>query len=119
MAYKLKFDTGETVSFENQPTDADIEEVVKKLGIKPKKSTILEAPTVLLKEKKSLSSAGSIVDVLKGVGKGIGSTAYGMGSLLEKGAAKLTGQKTLSQTITGKEAIEKPEFLTPQNTPEN
>lgn len=58
MAYKLKFDTGETVSFENQPTDADVEEVVKKLGIKPKNSTILEAPVV--KQKGVLEKFGDV-----------------------------------------------------------
>jgi hypothetical protein len=67
---------------------------------------------------KSLFDSVSIVDVVKGISKGIGSTAYGMGSLLEKSASKLTGQKTLSQTITGKENLEKPKYLTPQNTPE-
>jgi hypothetical protein len=42
--YKVKFDTGQTVDFQNQPTDADIEEVVKKLGIKPKSASIPEEP---------------------------------------------------------------------------
>jgi hypothetical protein len=42
--YKVKFDTGQTVDFQNQPTDADIEEVVKKLGIKPQTSEIPQTP---------------------------------------------------------------------------
>ena len=29
MAYKVKFDTGETVSFENEPTDQNIKKVAK------------------------------------------------------------------------------------------
>jgi archaellum component FlaC len=67
---------------------------------------------------KSLLATWSWIDVLKWAGKGILSSAYGMWEMLEKTAAKLTWQKTLSQTITGKEDIEKPSYITPQNTAE-
>ena len=40
MVYKLKFDTGQVVSFQNEPTNEDIEEVVRKLGIKPKSASV-------------------------------------------------------------------------------
>lgn len=48
--YKVKFDTGQIVDFQNQPTDADIEEVVQKLGIKPKKAEIPQEITPIRKE---------------------------------------------------------------------
>jgi hypothetical protein len=57
MSYKVKFDTGQTVSFEKEPTDADIEEVVKSLGIKPKSATIPEEP----KKKGLLQKATDVV----------------------------------------------------------
>jgi hypothetical protein len=76
MAYEVKFDTGEVVSFANQPSDQDIEEVVKKLGIKPKSATIPETP-----QKKSLGQkvldAGTSVSSFFG-GKGISELAGGL-----------------------------------------
>jgi len=61
MSYKVKFDTGEVVDFQNEPTDADIEEVVKKLGIKPKTATIPE-------NTKPLDTRGTGQKILEGVG---------------------------------------------------
>jgi hypothetical protein len=69
-------------------------------------------------QKKSLFAAGSGVDVLKGAGKGILSSAYGMGSLLEKTSAKIFGQPTLTKVLTGKDEISKPNYIVPQNTAE-
>ena len=71
MPYKLKFDTGETVSFENEPTDADVEEVVKKLGIKPKSASIPE--TSPIQQKQDYSGIGSSVT---NFGKSIAQTGY-------------------------------------------
>jgi hypothetical protein len=56
--YKVKFDTGETVDFQNEPTDADIEEVVKSLGIKPKSATIPEEATKTKPKKDFLDKVG-------------------------------------------------------------
>ena len=77
--YKVKFDTGETITFDKQPTDKDIEDVVKKLGIKPKTATIPEQP----KENKSLLSkiGAGITDFATGVQKGAAKTAFNVGSL--------------------------------------
>jgi hypothetical protein len=52
----------------------------------------------------------------KGFFKGIGSTAFNTGKLLEKTASKITGQETLTKAITGKEITEKPESLEPEGT---
>lgn len=81
MAYEVKFDTGQTVSFQNEPTDADIEEVVKKLGIKPKSATIPETP----KKKGILEKTTDIVTSIfpgKKVGESIGTLAgFGLSKL--------------------------------------
>lgn len=64
--YKVKFDTGETVSFEKQPTDADIEDAVKSLGIKPKQAVIPESSV----PKKSFSEkTAGVLDTIFGGGK--------------------------------------------------
>lgn len=77
--YKVKFDTGEIVDFANQPTDQDIEDVVKKLGIKPKTSTV---PQEAKPQKDLLSKATGIVGKIfpgKQVGEAIGTLAgYGI-----------------------------------------
>jgi hypothetical protein len=61
MAYKVKFDTGEVVDFQNEPTDADIDEVVKRLNIKPKSATIPE-------DTKSEDTRGRGQKILEGIG---------------------------------------------------
>lgn len=84
--YKVKFDTGETVSFQNQPTDADIEEVVKKLGIKPK--TAIAPDTQPLQKKDLLQKAtGVVTSIFPGgkVGEAIGTLGgYGLTAAKEK-----------------------------------
>ena len=86
--YKVKFDTGEIVDFQNQPTDADIEEVVKNLGIKPKSASIPETlPQTKKPETGFLEKLGKFEkDIATGVGKGATSTAVGLGQLALKGA---------------------------------
>ena len=89
MAYKVKFDTGETISFENQPTDADIEDVVRKLGIKPKNAVIPENQQQPQKD-------------LLGKTEGILSSVVGgkkIGEAIGTGIAKLTVPKEQRQYI--------------------
>lgn len=76
--YNVKFDTGETVSFQNQPTDQDIEEVVKTLGIKPKSATI---PSSSVQPQNNGESG--LGGFSTGVAKGEISTVKGLGSLGE------------------------------------
>lgn len=92
--YKVKFDTGETVSFQNQPTDADIEEVITKLGIKPKTA---EIPKEEPAKKGGLQRATDIVTSIFPGGK--------IGESIGTGIAKLRATP------------EEKEFITPGPTP--
>lgn len=114
MSYKVKFDTGQVVEFQNMPTDADIEDVVKKLGIKPKKA---EAP----QEQQAPKGTGSIGgDILRGIGKGATSTVLGLGQLALKGYSAipgLPGKELVKQSIATGEDI-KATQLKPETTAE-
>lgn len=57
MPYKVKFDTGEVVTFDKQPTDADIEEVVKKHNIRAKSGIIPPMPKDTPQQQADKSSA--------------------------------------------------------------
>ena len=73
--YKVNFDTGETVTFQNQPTDKDIEDVVKSLGIKPKAATAPE--TAAAPKKDFLQKASDAVSTIfpgKQIGQAIGTS---------------------------------------------
>ena len=111
MSYKVKFDTGQTVEFQNQPSDTDIEEVVKKLGIKPKSASIPEEP-------KQQKRFGGIGDVLTGIGKGATQTAVGLGQVALKGynlIPGLPGKDLVRQSIETGEDIKRTQ-LAPENT---
>ena len=82
--YKVKFDTGETVSFQNQPTDADIEDVVKKLGIKPKQATTPEP----LPQEKPLPI---LTNEQGGVGTAIKDVSVGAGKAFVRGTRDVAG----------------------------
>jgi hypothetical protein len=117
--YKLKFDTGETVSFENEPTDADIEEVVKSLGIKPKAATIPQGSAQPKQPKKSFIQKASefVPNLAIGAAKEAGSTIAGAASLGERilqAPLKTLGMKTSEQT--GVEQLGVREKLQPTNT---
>lgn len=107
MAYEVKFDTGQTVSFQNQPTDSDIEEVVKQLGIKPKSATIPETTPkkgILQKATDVVTSIfpggkiGESIGTLAGLGITAGKEKLG---LIPKGSTSLydTSAPTPLQTV--------------------
>lgn len=92
MAYKVKFDTGQTVEFQSQPTDADIEEVVKSLGIKPKSATAPnDAPEEAPKKDLLTKAEGVVGNIFPGrqVGQAIGTLG---GLAFEKAKGALGGQ---------------------------
>jgi len=98
--YKLKFDTGETVSFENEPTDADIEEVVKKLGIKPKSATVPKDSIQPIKKQGNIIERG----LEKASNLTFGTFGKTTGGLITQGiasGAKLVGQATGSEKVFG------------------
>ncbi len=113
MTYKVRFDTGQTVDFQNKPTDADIEEVVKRLGIKPKK-----AETPQEKEGQLATTGRELKEVGAGVLRGLGSTFTGLGQLTLKGASFIPPLKKIAERgiQTGEEI--KKEFLTPETPAE-
>lgn len=56
----------------------------------------------------------AVTETWKGAGKEFLSQAYNMGTALENITAKVTGQKTLTETLTGKKAV-KPSYTIPSN----
>lgn len=109
MSYKVKFDTGETITFDKPPTDKDIEDVVKKLGIKPKNAVVPETKTATKKN--------TVGDVFTGIGKGLTSTVVGLGQLPLKAYSMtgLPGSELAKQSIQTGEDI-KATQLKPENT---
>lgn len=120
--YKVKFDTGQTVSFDKEPTDSDIEEVVKSLGIKPKSASIPES-SAQPKEKTGLQKAAGLLptnlvpNLAAGAAKGLGSTLAGASALGEKilqAPLKALGMKTPEST--GAEELGLKDKLKPEGT---
>ena len=77
----------------------------------------VEKPAIENKPNNFLSSAtNKFSELNKGVLKGVGSTLYNTGKLIDKGLSKLTGTKGINETLGTED--KKPSFLTPKNTTE-
>lgn len=89
--YKVKFDTGQIVSFQNAPTKTDIEEVSKKLGIS--KKVMPEQPTSFAdKLVKTQTNETGLKGFATGFTKGILGTVTGLGQIASKGLSYLPGK---------------------------
>ena len=90
--YKVKFDTGQEVSFDKQPTQADIDEVASQLKLKP----ITRQPTSQIKQDvQSVLGKNVASDIVSGVGQ----FGAGVGSSIIKGGLGLaqTGLKAVQK----------------------
>ena len=135
---KIRFETGQVVNFEGDPTPADVEEVAKKLGISKAPQTDFQkaknpfGPSISTGE--FLNQVG---DVAKGVGKGALSSLKGVSNLVNKlpeqpfnvGSAMVSpggalGKFALQKVAPAISAIEQKtgltegQLTTPLNTPQ-
>jgi hypothetical protein len=89
---KIKFETGQTVNFDGQPSMADIEEVAKQLGIKASQPTPTEQPVEKYGvEKGALKGVGSTLKETSGLLQSLGTNIM---AGIQTGSKKLTGQET-------------------------
>lgn len=63
MAFEVKFQNGKTASFQNRPTDKDIDEVAKQMGIQPQQQA--QQP----KKEDGLAKTARVLDTVFGAGK--------------------------------------------------
>lgn len=107
--------TGTSGTPSQAPTMLDRIKAAKETASRSEKKGILSSIGSFLNK----DFTGAAGDVIKGAAKGVGSTLYSAGTMMEKGMEKLTGRPAITTSIAGRNIggmEEKPQWLTPQNT---